>query len=54
MEYTGSDYESDMAAIADDPTTQGWWKLCMPLQRPFSEKKPDEWWMELPELFHLD
>lgn len=54
MEYTGNDYEKDMAAIADDPITQDWWKICMPLQRPFSEKKPHEWWMELPELFHLD
>lgn len=54
MEYTGEDYQSDMEAIAADPVTQEWWKLCVPLQVPMSDRKDGEWWMEIPELFHLD
>ena len=27
MEYTGTDYEKDMALIAADPETQRWWKI---------------------------
>ena len=54
MEYTGDDLEADMASIAADPTTQEWWKLCEPLQRPLKDRVPGEWWKEIPEVFHLD
>ena len=54
MEYAGDDYDADMAAIAADPTTQEWWAVCMPLQRPVEDRAEGEWWKELPELFHLD
>lgn len=54
LEYTGDDYEADMAAIAADSNTQRWWDVCMPLQRPVAERGEGEWWHELPELFHLD
>ena len=27
MEYTGQDYASDMAAVAEDETTREWWRL---------------------------
>ncbi|GAA1054991.1 hypothetical protein GCM10017608_18430 [Agromyces luteolus] len=54
MEYVGDDLDADMAAIAADPTTQEWWSVCEPLQRPFAERAEGEWWMELPEIFHLD
>ena len=54
MEYVGDDLESDLAAIAADPVTQDWWKICVPLQRPMADRKEGEWWMELPEIFHLD
>ncbi|GGI44024.1 L-rhamnose mutarotase [Agromyces flavus] len=54
MEYVGDDLEADMAAIAADPATQGWWSVCEPLQAPFPERGPGEWWMEIPEIFHLD
>lgn len=29
LEYIGNDYEADMAAIAADPTTKEWWKVCV-------------------------
>jgi L-rhamnose mutarotase len=54
MEYVGHDFEADMAAIEADPTTQDWWKLCEPLQRPFPERAVGEWWTDIPEVFHLD
>ena len=54
MEYTGDDFEADMAAMAADQSTQDWWAVCMPLQVPFEERAEGEWWMELPEIFHLD
>ena len=54
MEYVGDDLESDMAAIAADPVTQDWWKLCEPLQHPLADRKDAEWWKVVPEIFHLD
>jgi L-rhamnose mutarotase len=54
FEYVGDNYEADMAAMAADPTTQEWWAVCSPLQRPFDERAESEWWMQLPELFHQD
>lgn len=52
FEYTGDDYEADMAAMADDPATQEWWAVCTPLQRPLDDRAEGEWWKELPEVFH--
>lgn len=54
FEYTGTDYEADMALIAADPVTQEWWAVCEPLQRPLDDRAEGEWWKELPEAFHLD
>ncbi|NIZ12602.1 L-rhamnose mutarotase, partial [Phaeobacter sp. HF9A] len=33
-EYTGQDFDADSAAIAADPVTQEWWKICGPMQDP--------------------
>ncbi|CAB4548110.1 unannotated protein [freshwater metagenome] len=54
MEYSGNDFEKDMAAIAADPTTQDWWKVTAPMQVPVAEVKDGEWWHAIPEVFHLD
>lgn len=54
MEYTGDDFEADMAAIAADPVTQDWWAVCNPLQRPLDDRAEGEWWKTIPEVFHLD
>ncbi len=54
LEYTGTDLQADEAAIAADPATQEWWALCMPLQRPLPGRAEGEWWMAIPEVFHLD
>ncbi|HCS59955.1 MAG TPA: L-rhamnose mutarotase [Microbacterium sp.] len=54
FEYVGDDYVADMAAMAQDPTTQRWWALCEPMQRPVAEREEGEWWHALPEVFHVD
>lgn len=54
MEYTGTDYEKDMAKMAADPKTQEWWNLVMPFQRPIEGRKDGEWWADMEEVYHLD
>lgn len=53
LEYTGDDYESDMRAIADDPTTERWWQLTDPCQEPVATAAEGEWWAPTEEVFHL-
>ena len=54
LEYTGQDFEADMAKMAADPATQRWWAVCKPLQEPFSDLAPGQWWAGMEEVFHLD
>ena len=54
FEYTGSDFEADMAKMAADPTTQRWWSLCKPCQSPLSDRAAGEWWSAMEEVFHMD
>ncbi len=54
FEYVGSDFEGDMKKMADDPLTQKWWAIMMPMQEPLETRGEGEWWAELEELFHLD
>ena len=54
FEYTGKDYEGDMAKMAADPVTQKWWEHCQPCQEPLETRKEGEWWAEMEEVFHLD
>jgi L-rhamnose mutarotase len=54
FEYTGNDFQKDMAKMAADPTTQRWWTLCEPCQKPLSDRNPGSWWAEMEEVFHTD
>ena len=54
FEYTGDDFEADMAKMAADPTTQKWWTFCEPCQAPIPTRKEDEWWANMEEVFHYD
>jgi L-rhamnose mutarotase len=54
FEYVGSDFDADMARMADDETTQRWWELCKPLQTPVTDRAEGEWWADIPEIFHTD
>ena len=53
-EYHGTDFAADAAKMAADPETQRWWDVCMPCQKPFDNREPDEWWSMMEEVFHLD
>jgi len=54
FEYTGDNFEADMAKMAADETTQKWWKHTDPLQVPVPTRKQDEWWAKMEEVFHCD
>jgi len=54
FEYTGRDFTSDIAKMAADPTTQNWWSVCMPCQKPLENRASGEWWASMEEVFHLD
>jgi L-rhamnose mutarotase len=54
MEYTGSDFEADMARMAADEHTQKWWSINKPLQKPLKGIAPGQWWAEMEEVFHID
>ena len=53
-EYTGTDYEADMAKMAADPETQRWWKETDPCQQPLETRAEGEWWANMEEVFHAD
>ena len=54
FEYTGNDYEADMAKMAADPETRRWWDVVKPLMQPLETRKPGEFWSDMKEIFHLD
>lgn len=54
FEYHGTDFAADIAAMAADPVTQEWWKLCMPMQRPLDSRGSQDWWAPMEPVFHLD
>jgi L-rhamnose mutarotase len=54
FEYHGTDFDADMAKMAADPTTQKWWAVCMPCQKPLETRKEGEWWAGMEEVFHTD
>ncbi len=54
FEYVGADFDTDMATMAADPTTQKWWEVCMPCQNPLPDRGDNEWWSSMEEVFHWD
>jgi L-rhamnose mutarotase len=54
LEYTGDDFAGDMAKMAADAETQRWWAVCKPCQLPLADRRADEWWAEMEEVFHLE
>jgi L-rhamnose mutarotase len=54
FEYTGHDFQADMAKMAADPTTQKWWKETDPCQIPIPTHGPKEFWSVMEEVFHSD
>lgn len=54
LEYTGTDFDADMAKMAADPKTQEWWKLTDPCQEPVDSAEKDVWWADMEEVYHLN
>jgi L-rhamnose mutarotase len=54
FEYTGSDFDADMAKMASDPETLRWWDVVKPLMEPVETRAPGEFWANMEEIFHLD
>jgi L-rhamnose mutarotase len=54
LEYSGEDYESDMAELAQDEATLRWWELTDPCQQPLETAEDGQWWAPAVEVFHLD
>ena len=54
FEYTGDDFDADMARMAADPATQKWWSLCKPCQAPLNGCAETSWWAPMEEVFHAD
>ena len=54
FEYVGGDFDADMRAMAADPETQRWWALMEPMQQKWPGAAAQEWWTDMPEVFHAD
>ena len=50
-EYTGDDYEADMAKLDAEPRTKEWLSVCDPLQIPLKGYKS---WAQMEEVYHND
>lgn len=53
FEYTGSDFQADMLKMAQDSTTQAWWRETDPCQESIS-RDGKSWWLNMEEVFHTD
>jgi L-rhamnose mutarotase len=54
FEYVGDDFAADMRAMASDPQTQRWWALMEPMQQKWPTAAKQQWWADMPEVFHVD
>ncbi|WP_208602978.1 L-rhamnose mutarotase [Pedobacter steynii] len=55
FEYTGTDFDSDMKKMADDPETQRWWKETDPCQQPLPETAAKKQiWTNMEQVFHTN
>jgi len=54
FEYTGDDFDADMAKMAEDPVTQEWWSHTDPCQMPLPGLKQGQIWKRIEEVFHCD
>lgn len=54
FEYTGDNFDADMAAISADEKTLRWWDVCKPCLIPFKSLSPGECRAPMEEVFHHD
>ncbi|PAF47884.1 amidohydrolase [Helicobacter sp. 13S00401-1] len=53
MEYSGDDYDYDMAQMAKDPLTQKWWEETDPCQTRIEGAFKNEWWADMERVYKL-
>ena len=54
FEYTGENFEGDMAKIAAHEETQRWWEECKPCLEPVEDLPPGEVWSPMESIFFQD
>ena len=54
FEYTGTDYDADMAKMAADPVTQEWWKCTRPCFTKYSEEKNEAFYTDMKQIFSFE
>jgi L-rhamnose mutarotase len=54
LEYVGTDFESDMKKVSQNPKNIEWRNLIAPLLERVEEATSSEHWHIIPEVFHLD
>lgn len=55
FEYTGNDFDEDMKKMAEDETTQRWWKETAPTQIPLPDADAkNETWSRMEEVFYAE
>ncbi len=51
-EYTGEDYEADMAKMAADPLNQEWWSHTRPCFTKYKADSPEAFYTDMKQIFH--
>ena len=52
FEYVGTDYEADMAKMAEDPVTQEWWKHTHPCFESYAIDPASEFYHDMKPIFY--
>lgn len=53
FEYIGSDYDGDMAKMAEDPVTQDWWTHTKPCFEQYAIDAGSEFYHDMRQIFYL-
>ena len=54
LEYSGTDFETDIANLLANPVYKKWLKVCDACQQPLDTRAKGEWWAKMEEIFHCD
>ena len=52
-EYTGTDYEADMAKMAADPLNKEWWGHTRPCFTKYNADKQEAFYTDMQQIFYL-
>jgi L-rhamnose mutarotase len=54
FEFHGDDLAASFRRMNAEPIVKEWYAVCEPCQAPLASRKPDEWWAEMTEVFHME